>query len=104
MIGAQLKDTVTIRSERTGSDRPDDMTLRAHVYTVSGSNPREPNRPGLLVESLRAIVGPPPRPISPAEDLVEHHGTVYQITGPPMGRYRNGRLHHWTIELERTTG
>lgn len=104
MIGTQLKDTVTVRSQIAGSGRPEDMTLRAHVYTISGSNPREPNRPGLLVSALRVIVGPTPRPIDPVEDRVEHHGIVYWIAGPPMGRYRNGRLHHWTVELERTTG
>lgn len=104
MITQQLRDTVTIRSERTGSARPEDMTVPAHVYTVSGANPREPNRPALMVASLRAIVGPTPRPVDPSQDRVVHHGTVYRIDGPPMGRYRHGKIHHWTIELVRATG
>lgn len=105
MMGAlQLHDRVTIRSTLTGSGRPEDMTVRAHVYTVSGTNPAEPNRPDLMVTTLRVIVGPTPRPVVATSDVVEHHGTAYRIDGPPMGRYRRGKLHHWTINLERTTG
>lgn len=100
-----LWDEVTVRSRLTGSERPDDMTVPAHVYTVSGSNPAEPNRPGLMVHVLRAIIGPgAPRAVEPANDDVIHDGTAYRVDGPPMGRYRRGRLHHWTINLERVTG
>lgn len=100
-----LRDEVTVRSRLTGSSRPDDMTVPAHVYTLSGSNPAEPNRPGLMVHALRAIIGPDvPRPVDPAADDVIHKGTVYRIDGPPMGRYQRGELHHWTINLERITG
>ncbi len=100
----QLHDRVTITSQRTDSDRPEDMTVPAHVYTLSGENPREPDRPYLMVSVLRAIVGPLPREVEPSQDRLVHHGTEYRIDGPPMGRYRRGRLHHWTINLERITG
>lgn len=99
-----LHDKVTITSTLTGSKRPDDMTVPAHVYTVSGSNPREPLRLGLMVSELRAMVGPLPRQIEPGTDRVIHHGQEYRVDGPPMGRYRRGRLHHWTINLRRATG
>lgn len=100
-----LWDEVTVRSRLTGGERPDDMTVPAHVYTVSGSNPTEPNRPGLMVHVLRAIIGPDaPRAVEPANDDVIHDGTTYRVDGPPMGRHRRGRLHHWTINLERVTG
>lgn len=104
MIGTQLRDRVTIRSELSGSGRPEDMTVRAHVHTVSGANPRQANRPGLMIQELRVIVGPTPRPVDPVNDRIVHHGTEYRIDGPPMGRYRNGTIHHWTINLERSTG
>ena len=100
-----LWDQVTVRSRLSGGGRPDDMTVPAHVYTVSGSNPTEPNRPGLIVDVLRVIIGPDaPRAVDPVNDDVIHKGTAYRIGGPPMGRYRRGRLHHWTINLERITG
>ena len=100
-----LWDEVTVRSRLTGANRPPDMTVPAHVYTVSGSNPWEPNRPGIMVHELRAVIGPDaPRAVDPANDDVIHKGTPYRVNGPPMGRYRRGRLHHWTINLERTTG
>ena len=100
-----LWDRVTITSRLTGSERPADMTVPAHVYTVSGTNPWEPNRPGVMVHSLRAMVGPDlPRPVDPTSDDVVHKGTAYRLDGPPMGRYKRGALHHWTLNLERTTG
>ena len=100
-----LWDQVTVRSRISGGGRPDDMIVPAHVYTVSGSNPTEPNRPGLIVDVLRVIIGPDaPRAVDPVNDDVIHRGTTYRIGGPPMGRYRRGRLHHWTINLERITG
>lgn len=104
MIPGQLHDQITVTSSTVGPDRPDDMTVPAHVYTMSGVNPAERNRPGLLVASLRAIIGPTPRAVDPIDDRVIHHGTEYRIDGPPMGRYRRGKLHHWTINLERVTG
>lgn len=105
MIRGQLHDSITIRSTvPEGPSRPEDMTVPAHVYTLSGANPREPDRPFLMVSSLRAIVGPLPRELDPAYDRVDHHGTEYRIDGPAMGRYRRGRLHHWTMNLERITG
>ena len=100
----QLHDTITITSTLAGGGRPEDMTVRAHVYTLSGANPAEPNRPALMVSQLRAMVAPLPRELDTFYDRVEHHGTEYRIDGPAMGRYRRGRLHHWTISLERTTG
>lgn len=100
----QLHDRVTITSTITGSARPEDVTVRAHVYTVSGTAPYEANRPGLLVDSLRVIIGPLARPLDPITDRVIHRGITYPMDGRPMGRYRRGRLHHWTINLERTTG
>lgn len=100
----QLHDSITVRSTRVGSGRPDDMTVPAHVYTVSGSNPREPLRLGLMVSELRAMVGPLPRQIEPGTDRIVHDGLEYHVDGPPMGRYRRGRLHHWTINLRRATG
>lgn len=100
-----LRDEVTISSRLSGSGRPDDITVPAHVFTVSGSNPYEPNRPGLLVEVLRVIVGPDmPRAVDWTSDDVAHKGTTYRMNGAPMGRYQHGRLHHWTINLERMTG
>ena len=100
-----LWDEVTVRSRLTGAERPDDMTVPAHVYTVSGSNPFEPNRPGIMVHVLRAIIGADaPRAVDPVNDDVVHKGTTYRVDGPPMGRYRRGRLHHWTSNRERTTG
>lgn len=100
-----LWDEVTVSSRLAGAGRPDDMTVPAHVYTVSGSNPADPNRPGILVHQLRAIIGSAaPRAIDPVNDDVIHKGTAYRMDGPPMGRYRRGRLHHWTLNLERTTG
>lgn len=101
----QLRDEVTIRSRRTGPGGTDDMTLRAHVYSVDGVNPTEPNRPGLLVTQLRVLVpGKLERPLDASQDDVIHHGTVYRMDGPPMGRYRRGKVHHWTIKLERVDG
>ena len=100
-----LWDQVTVRSRLTGAERPDDMTVPAHVYTVSGTNPEYPYRPGMMVHSLRAIIGPDtPRAVDPVNDDVIHKGTTYRIDGPPMGRYRRGQVHHWTINLERITG
>lgn len=100
-----LWDQVTVRSRLTGDQRPEDMTVPAHVYTLSGSNPAEPNRLDMLVHVLRAIIGPDaPRAVDPVNDDVIHQGTAYRVDGPPMGRYRRGRLHHWTINLERITG
>lgn len=106
MIRAQLRDRVDIRSKLTGSSRPEDMAdVRAHVFTLTGAEgSSDPTRPYLLVESLRMIVGPTARPIDPVNDVVTHHGTDYSPDGPPMGRYRNGRIHHWTVNLRRTTG
>lgn len=100
----QLRDRVTITSTVVGSGRPEDVTVRAHVYTVSGTAPWEANRPGLLVDELRVMIGPLDRELDPLTDRVIHHGTTYPMNGRPMGRYRHGRLHHWTINLERTTG
>lgn len=102
MIGQQLRDRVTITSSIAGAERPEDMTVPAHVYTISGNNPREPDRLYLMVSVLRAIIAPTPRPIDPVSDTVTHQGTAYRIDGPPLGRYRNGRIHHWTLNLERT--
>lgn len=99
-----LHDRVTISSTLTGGARPPDVTVKAHVYSVSGAAPYEPNRPGLLVDSLRVIVGPDVRELDPITDRVIHRGTTYPMDGRPMARYRRGRLHHWTINLERTTG
>ena len=99
-----LHDRVTITSTLTGDGRPDDMTVPAHVHTVSATGDYTTTRPGAMVQQLRVIIGATPRPIAPATDQVVHHGTTYRIDGPPMGRYRRGRLHHWTINLERTTG
>src|SRR5699024_5861838 len=100
-----LWDEVTVRSRLTGDQRPDDMTVPAHVYTVSGTNPEYPYRPGMMVHSLRAIIGPDtPRAVDPVNDDVIHKGTAYRIDGPPMGRYRRGQVHHWTINPERITG
>lgn len=100
-----LWDQVTVRSRREDAGRPADMTVPAHVYTVSGTNPREPDRLSMMVHELRAIIGPDlPRPIDPASDDVVHQGTAYRVNGPPMGRYRRGVLHHWTVNLERITG
>ena len=99
-----LHDKVTITSTRTGAERPDDMTVPAHVHTVSATGDYTTTRPGAMVQQLRVIIGPTPRAIAPATDRVVHHGTTYRIDGPPMGRYRRGRLHHWTINLERKTG
>lgn len=99
-----LHDQITIVSTKVGGDRPDDMTVPAHVYAVSGTSPRDQNRPGILVTELRAMTGPLPRPIDAPNDDVQHHGDTYRIDGPPLGRYRRGRLHHWTITLERVTG
>ncbi len=96
-----LHDSITISSSLTGTGRPADVTVPAHVYTLSGANSDDPFKPFLTVSVLRAIVGPTPRPIEPATDEVVHHGTTYRIDGPPMGRYRRGKLHHWTINLER---
>lgn len=100
----QLHDSVTIVSTLTGAERPDDMTVPAHVHTVSASGDYSAIVPGALVHQLRAMVGPTPRPITPATDHVVHHGRTYRIDGPPMGRYRRGRLHHWTLNLERFSG
>ena len=50
------------------------------------------------------MVAPLPREVDPYYDRVVHHGTTYKIDGPPMGRYRRGKVHHWTINLERITG
>lgn len=100
-----LWDQVTVRSRLTGDGRPDDMTVAAHVYTLSGANPAEANRLDMLVHVLRAIIGPDaPRAVDPVNDDVIHQGITYRVDGPPMGRYRRGRLHHWTINLERITG
>lgn len=100
----RLHDEVTIVSTLTGSARPADLTVRAHVYWVSGAAPYERNRPGLLVDALRVIVGPLPRELNPTSDRVMHHGIEYNIDGRPMVRYRRGKVHHLTINLERTTG
>lgn len=100
----QLHDRVTIRSTLTGPARPADMTVRAHVYWVSAATPWEPNRPGLIVDSLRAILAPLPRDLEFTTDRVTHHGTEYRINGSPMVRYRRGKVHHVTINLERTDG
>lgn len=100
-----LWDALTVSSRLTGSGRPADMTVSAHVFTVSGSNPFEPNRPGLMIEVLRAILAPDlPRAIDWTSDDVVHKGTTYRVDGPPMGRYQHGRLHHWTINLKRSDG
>src|SRR5699024_11256652 len=56
--GMMLWDEVTVRSRLTGDQRPDDMTVPAHVYTVSGTNPAYPHRPGMMGHSLRASIGP----------------------------------------------
>lgn len=104
MIGAQLRDSITIRSSLTGTGRPADMTVPAHVYTLSSANPRDSQRLYIEVTTLRAIVGPLPRPVDSSNDRVVHRGTEYKMDGPPLGRYRRGRLHHWTINLERITG
>lgn len=104
-IRGQLHDTVTIRSKKIGSGRPEDMTLPAHVYSVDGANPTQANRPGLLVTQLRALIpGKLARPLDAVNDQVVHHGTVYNMDGPPLGRYRRGKVHHWTINLERVDG
>lgn len=99
----QLHDRVTITSTLTGSDRPGDVTVRAHVYTVSSVNPDEDMSVGYLVEQLRAIIGPPPRELDPNTDRVVHRGVTYPMDGRPMARYRRGKLHHLTINLERTS-
>lgn len=100
----QLHERVTIRSKLSGPGRPEDVTVRAHVYSVSGTAPSEPNRPGLLVDSLRVIIGPLGRELDPINDQVVHRGITYPMDGRPMGRYQRGKLHHWTINLERVTG
>lgn len=100
----RLPDRVTIRSTLTGDGRPEDQTVRAHVFTLSGTAPTEANRPFVLVASLRCIIGPGAREVSPSTDRIIHHGTEYRVDGPPMGRYRAGKLHHWTLNLERITG
>src|SRR5699024_7984037 len=103
--GMMLWDEVTVRSRLTGDQRPDDMTVPAHVYTVSGTNPEYPYRPGMMVHSLRATIGPdPPAAVARANDDKTQGGPAPRIDGPPMGRYRRGQVHHWTINLERITG
>lgn len=104
-IRGQLQDTVTIRSRSTGTGRPEDMTVPAHVYSVDGANPTLANRPGLLVTQLRALIpGNLSRPLDASNDDVVHHGTAYKMDGPALARYRRGKVHHWTINLENVTG
>lgn len=104
MIRQQLRDRVTITSTLTGEGRPEDQTVRAHVFTLSGTAPTEATRPFALVAALRCIIGPEAREVDPNRDRIVHHGTEYRVDGPPMGRYRNGKIHHWTLNLERITG
>lgn len=102
-----LRDEVTFRSRLISEDatRPKDMTVPAMVYTVTGEHPLETNRPGLLVRELRAIVpGELPRPIDPVNDDCIHKGYAYRVDGPPLGRYRAGRIHHWTVNLWQSEG
>lgn len=96
-----LHDSITISSSLTGAGRPADMTVPAHVYTLSSAKPGDSQQLYVEVTSLRAMVGPLPRPVDSINDRVTHRGTEYRIEGPPLGRYRRGRLHHWTINLER---
>ena len=100
-----LWDQVTVRSRLTGDQRPDDMTIPAHVYTLSGANPAESNRLDMLVHALRAIIGPDaPRAVDPVNDDVIHQGTTYRVDGPPLGRYRRGRRPPGPLNRERATG
>lgn len=105
MIRGQLRDTITLVSTLEGSGRPEDVDLPAHVFTVSSADRAEAGRPYLVVEQLRCMIGPVPgRTPDSAYDRIVHKGTEYRIDGAPMGRYRNGKIHHWTINLERATG
>lgn len=105
MIPAQLRDRITLVSTLEGSGRPDDVDLPAHVFTVSSVDSGDSTRPHLVVEKLRCMIGPiPGRDPDTGYDRIIHKGTEYQIDGAPMGRYRNGNIHHWTINLKRATG
>lgn len=102
MIRAQLRDTITLVSTLQGSGRPEDVEVPAHVFTVSSVDSADPLRPSLVLEKLRCMIGPVPgRTPDPAYDRIVHKGIEYKMDGAPMGRYRRGKIHHWTINLER---
>ena len=54
-------------------------------------------------EEARAIVTTLPWPVSPSNTSVYWQGRRYGLSGPPMPRMRRGRLHHYTLPLQRTT-
>lgn len=93
----RLDDTVTLTSSGTSMDVP------AHVYyTSTGVDVGSGNV--YATEQLRAIVPRLPElPMTPTTSSVTWRGDQYSLAGPPMVRMRRGRVHHYTIPLQRTT-
>lgn len=98
--GPILHDRVTIAGAQ--QDETEGTTVPAMVYfTSTGVSAQSGSL--FATEQLRAIVARLPRKITPTTDVVWWRGTRYSLDGDPMAHMRKGRLHHYTIPLQRTT-
>lgn len=98
--GPILHDAITI----VRSQQPEDegVTVPASVYfTTTGVSATSGSL--FATEQLRAIVRTLPRDLTPTADAVFWRGTRYTLDGAPMPRMKRGRVHHYTIPLQRTT-
>lgn len=96
----QLHDQVTIT--RAGGTEAEGTPVPAMVYFTTTALAAGT---GSLyaTEEARAIVTTLPWSVSPSNTSVYWQGRRYTLSGPPMPRMRRGRLHHYTLPLQRTT-
>ena len=91
-----LQDKVTLveghNTEDTGTVVP------AHLYYTSTAVTADSST---LVAAERARVNVEQLPFTPGG--VYWHGIRFELAGPPMPRTRDGRVHHYTIPLQRST-
>lgn len=96
-----LGDQVTVQAT-TGTAQPGQFDTSAYVYWASSVEHVTELAGVQAVTTLRAILPAQlPRELSTSTDRILWRGDSYRIIGEPMARMRRGRVHHWTINLER---
>lgn len=97
------------KGQEIGRDRygnpimgPDiEETLYGEFFPNESSEPTEANR-DLVVTRFRVIL--PARAQLTAYDKLRILGQDYNLIGQPMPLVMNGRIHHYEVVVERTTG
>lgn len=98
-----LGDQVTVQAI-TGTAQPGQFDTPAYVYFAASVEQTSELAGVQAVTTMRAILpGRLPRELSTTTDRILWRGKSYRIIGEPMARMRGKNVHHWTINLERTS-